>query len=83
MTFGQGHLPVEFKGGRMAAGPGASDAHHRAPEKCERNPAPYVGHDLRIVALVQVAQLSCEALQEAVKIQVAQLSCEALQEAVK
>ena len=50
----------------MAAGPGASDAHHRAPEKCERNPAPYVGHDLRIVALVQVAQLSCEALQEAV-----------------
>ena len=66
VTFSQGHLPVEFKGGRMAAGTGASDAHHRAPKQCKRDPAPYVGHDLSVVALVEVADLSCEALQEAV-----------------
>ena len=50
----------------MAAGTGASDAHDRAPKQCERNPAPNVGHDLRVVALVEVADLSCEAFQEAV-----------------
>ena len=50
----------------MAAGTGASDAHHSAPKQCKRNPAPYVGHDLRVVALVEVADLSREAFQEAV-----------------
>ena len=56
---------MELEGGRVAAGPGASDAHHRAPQECKRNPAPYVGHDLGIVGLVQVADLSCRALRDA------------------